>query len=70
VVVFIVAEVDHTVRASVYSSETNAWSALSPAVHVNHFFDDRASLLAGGSLHFSLVGGKSIVKYNLVVLEI
>lgn len=66
VVVYMVADVDRTVRASVYSSETNAWSAPSPAVHVDHFFDDRPSLLAGGALHFSLVGGKSIVKYNLV----
>jgi hypothetical protein len=67
VVVYTVADVvDRTVRASMYSSETNTWSAPSPAVHVDHFFDDRASLLAGGALHFSLAGGKSIVKYNLV----
>ncbi|KAF8716387.1 hypothetical protein HU200_026357 [Digitaria exilis] len=66
VVVFIVADADRTVRASVYSSETNAWSAPSPAVHVDHLFDDRPSLLAGGAIHFAIVGGKSILKYNLV----
>nr|CAB3460624.1 unnamed protein product [Digitaria exilis] len=66
VVVFIVADADRTVRASVYSSETNAWSAPSPCVHVDHLFDDRPSLLAGGALHFAIVGGKTIVKYNLV----
>ncbi|XP_039780924.1 uncharacterized protein LOC120648263 [Panicum virgatum] len=64
VVVYVDVDTDHVVRASAYSSETRAWGATT-SVHVDNFFEDRVSLLAGGALHFALEGGRSILKYDL-----
>ncbi|PUZ42785.1 hypothetical protein GQ55_9G609700 [Panicum hallii var. hallii] len=64
VVVIVDVDTDHVVRASAYSSETRAWGATT-SVHVDDLFEDRTSLLADAALHFTLKGGRSILKYDL-----
>nr|CAB3447892.1 unnamed protein product [Digitaria exilis] len=64
-VLYMVADADGAVRASVYSSETHVWGPPSAAVHVDRVFRGDPGVLAGGALHFALMGREGILKYDL-----
>ncbi|TVU40752.1 hypothetical protein EJB05_14228, partial [Eragrostis curvula] len=66
-VVFVSTDYVHgVIWASVYSSETRNWSALT-SLHHHGFIDMRPSLLVGDTLCFSLMKSNYILKYDLAV---
>ncbi|KAL6647754.1 hypothetical protein ACP70R_015191 [Stipagrostis hirtigluma subsp. patula] len=50
--------------ASIYSSETGAWSA-STSIQLNHIIEGKPSLLFRNTLYFTLEQGKKFLKYDL-----
>ncbi|TVU41821.1 hypothetical protein EJB05_15375, partial [Eragrostis curvula] len=66
-VVFVGTNCDRATWASVYSSETGAWSASSSVELGGRYIQAWPSLCIGDSLYFMVYRGRSILRYDLAV---